>query len=112
MSFRSQLKKQLDESVWSNPQKADVAATQPVEGAHPATKIDGVCGCGECIQFSVETEPMRRVPTDDGGSRLIHGRELRAYLDTTANTMATMRARLGRADVRGVSRVEIHGGEE
>lgn len=110
MSFRSRLKKELDASVWSNPQKADIEPATPIEGAHPTRKLEGLCTCGECVQFSVDQEPMRRVPNEngDGGSRLIHGRELRAYLDTQAQAMADLRARFAKPS----SSIEIHGGEK
>lgn len=109
MSFRSRLKKELDASVWSNPQTADTEPARPVEGAHPTKKIEGLCTCGECVQFGVDQEPRRRVPNEngDGGSRLIHGQELRRYLDAQARTMADLRARF----TKPTSSTEIHGGE-
>ena len=56
-----------------------------------------VCGCDECVEWNVATEPQRRIPAVTGrGARWIHGRELRQWLDAKARFDAEARAALER----------------
>lgn len=43
--------------------------------------VGPACGCDECHAHGVANEPQRRIPAASGGSRWIHGRELRRWLD-------------------------------
>jgi hypothetical protein len=54
-----------------------------------------VCGCQECLEWDVATEPQRRVPAASGGARWIHGRELRQWLNAKAEFEAAARAAVG-----------------
>ena len=54
-----------------------------------------VCGCDECHAHGVATEPQRRIPAASGGSRWIHGRELRRWLDARAAFVQAARAAVG-----------------
>ena len=55
-----------------------------------------VCGCAECIEWGVATEPQRRVPASvPRGFRWIHGRELSSWLKAKANFERAARAAVG-----------------
>jgi len=62
-----------------------------------------VCGCAECVEHGVANEPQRRVPADAhfGKSRLIHGRELAAWLKAKEQTFAQLRQAIGPRGRRG-----------
>ncbi len=54
------------------------------------------CGCAECLAHGVADEPQRRVPANTAeGSRWIHGRELRQWLDARASFVTAARAAVG-----------------
>ncbi len=50
------------------------------------------CDCGECIQANVTSERRRRDPHT---GRLMHGYELRRWLDAKAKFVETARAAVG-----------------
>ncbi len=53
-----------------------------------------VCGCPECVEWGVATEPQRRVPASvPRGFRWIHGRE--SWLQAKANFERAARAAVG-----------------
>lgn len=53
------------------------------------------CGCDECRAWDVQDEPQRRVPAASGGSRWIHGRELRLWLEARQGFLTEARAAVG-----------------
>lgn len=69
--------------------------------SRPADNIGTVCGCEECQAHGVASEPQRRIPAASGGSRWIHGRELRRWLDARDAFVQAARAAVGAPGRRG-----------
>lgn len=57
--------------------------------------LGDICGCAECREAGVGNEPRRRIPDNQCGSRWIHGRELRRWLDAKNAFFTAARAAVG-----------------
>lgn len=60
------------------------------------SNIGDVCGCTQCAEAGVAQEPRRRVPDSRSGSRWIHGRELRRWLDARMRSSLSPEQQLAR----------------